>query len=72
MKKLLRKLFPVPLSNGSLFVLLIMNFICSGLLFKSYDRLITDPKDVERSFYVEGVFKEYIRGYQGSPSSSST
>ena len=67
MKKLLRKLFPVPLSNGSLFVLLIMNFICSGLLFKSYDRLITDTKDVERSFYVEGVFKEYIRGYQGSP-----
>ena len=66
MKKLLRKLFPAPLTNGEIFVLLIMNFICGGLLHKSYDRLITDQKDV-RSFYVEGVFKEYIRGYQRSP-----
>ena len=66
MKKLLRKLFPVPLTNGSLFVLLIMNFICGGLLHKSYDKLTTDPRDV-RSFYVEGVVKEYIGGYQSSP-----
>ena len=65
MKKLLHKLFPVPLTNGGLFVLLILNLMFSGLLHKSYDRLITDPKDV-RSFYVEGVFKEYIRGHKGS------
>ena len=66
MKKLLRKLFPVPLTNGGLFALLLMNFMCSGLLYKSYDKLTTDPKDVERSFYVEGVFKEYIKGHKGS------
>ena len=65
MKKLLRKLFPVPLTNGGLFALLLMNFICSGLLHKSYDKLITDQKDV-CSFYVEGIFKEYIKGHKGS------
>ena len=65
MKKLLRKLFPVPLTNGGLFVLLLMNFIVSGQLHRSYDKLITDPKDV-RSFYVEGVFKRYSKGYKGS------
>ena len=54
------------MTNGGLFVLLLMNFICGGLLHKSYNKLITDPKDVERSFYVEGVFKEYIKGHQGS------
>ena len=68
MKKLLRQLFPAPLTNGSLFVLLIMNCMCSGQIYRSYDRFITDPKDV-RSFYIEGIFKEYIRGYQGSPRS---
>ena len=66
MKKLLRKLFPVPLTNGGLFVLLILNYMFSGPLHQSYDTLITDPKDVERSFYVEGVFKEYIKGYRGT------
>ena len=67
MKKLLRKLFPVPLSNGEIFVLLLMNFICSGLLHEGYDKLTTDQKDV-RSFYVEGVFKEYIKGHKGGDS----
>ena len=66
MKKLLRKLFPVPLTNGDIFALLILNFMFSGLLLQSYDTVITDPKDVERSFYVEGVFKEYIKGHRGT------
>ena len=66
MKKLLRKLFPVPLTNGALFALLLMNFMCSGLLHKSYDKFTTDQKDV-RSFYVEGFFKEYKKGGRGSP-----
>ena len=68
MKKLLRKLFPVPLSNGGLFALLILNFMWSGPLHSSYDRLITDPKDV-RSFYVEGIFKRYNKRYNRMPSS---
>ena len=65
MKKLLRKLFPVPLTNGGLFVLLLMNCMCSGSLHSSYDKFTTDQKDV-RSFYVEGVFKEYSKGHKGS------
>ena len=65
MKKLLRKLFPVPLTNGGLFALLILNFIWSGLLSQTYYKLTTDQKDV-RSFYVEGVFKKYIKGHKGS------
>ena len=65
MKKLLRKLFPVPLTNGGLFVLLLMNGMCSGQLHRSYDKLITDQKDVP-SFYVEGVFKRYSKGHKGS------
>ena len=65
MKKLLRKLFPVPLTNGGLFVLLLMNCMCSGQLHRSYDKFTTDQKDV-RSFYVEGVFKRYSKGYKGS------
>ena len=68
MKKLLRKLFPVPLTNGGLFVLLLMNCMCSGPLHSSYNRLITDPKDVVRSFYVEGVFERYNKRYKTSPS----
>ena len=65
MKKLLRKLFPVPLTNGGLFALLLINCMCSGQIYRSYDKLTTDQKDV-RSFYVEGVFKEYIRSNNGS------
>ena len=65
MKKLLRKLFPVPLSNGGLFVLLLMNCMCSGSLHSSYDKFKTDQKDV-RSFYVEGVFKRYSAAHKGS------
>ena len=68
MKKLLRKLFPVPLTNGGIFGLLILNFIFSGPLYSSYGKLITDQKDV-RSFYIEGVFKEYNKSYKNSPSS---
>ena len=65
MKKLLRKLFPAPLTNGSLFVLLIMNCMCSSQIYRSYDKFTTDQKDV-RSFYVEGVFKRYSPAYKGS------
>ena len=65
MKKLCRKLFPVPLTNGEIFALLLVNFMFSGLLHKSYDKFTTDQKDV-RSFYVEGVFKEYIKGHKGT------
>ena len=65
MKKLLRKLFPVPLTNGGLFVLLILNLMFSDLLHNTYNRHITDKKDV-RSFYIEGVFERYSRGYSGS------
>ena len=65
MKKLLRKLFPVPLTNSGLFGLLILNLMFSGPLYRTYDKLTTDQKDV-RSFYVEGVFKEYIKGHKGS------
>ena len=65
MKKLLRKLFPVPLSNGGLFTLLLMNCMCSGPLLQSHNKFTTDQKDV-RSFYIEGVFKRYSRGYKGS------
>ena len=67
MKKLLRKLFPVPLTNGGLFVLLLMNGMCSGQLHRSYDKFTTDQKDV-RSFYVEGIFKRYSPAYKGSHS----
>ena len=66
MKKLLRKLFPVPLTNGGIFALLILNFMFSGPLHSSYGRLMIDPKNAVRSFYVEGVFKRYNRGYRGS------
>ena len=65
MKKLLRKLFPVPLTNGGLFSLLILNLMFSGPLHKIYNRYTTDKKDV-RSFYIEGVFERYNRGYRGS------
>ena len=65
MKKLLRKLFPVPLTNGGIFVLLLMNCMCSGSLHSSYDKFKTDQKDVP-SFYVEGVFKRYSKGHKGS------
>ena len=65
MKKLLRKLFPVPLTNGGLFGLLLLNFMFAGYLLNSYDTFTTDQKDV-RSFYIEGVFKRYSRGYKGS------
>ena len=65
MKKLLHKLFPVPLSYDALFALLLLNFMFSGLLLKSYDKFTTDQKDV-RSFYVEGVFKKYSKGHKGS------
>ena len=68
MKKLLRKLCPVPLTNGGIFGLLILNFMFIGPLHKSYNTLITDPKDVVRSFYVEGVFKGYNKRHQTSPS----
>ena len=64
MKKLLRKLFPVPLSNGGLFTLLLVNLMASGPLYYSYDKFATDQKDV-RSFYIEGVFKRYSKGYKG-------
>ena len=64
MKKLLRKLFPVPLTNGGLFGLLLMNFMVAGYLLNSYDTFTTDQKDV-RSFYIEGVFKRYSRGHKG-------
>ena len=64
MKKLLRKLFPVPLSNGGIFTLLLMNLAFSGLLLYSYDKFTTDQEDVH-SFYIEGVFKRYSKGYQG-------
>ena len=67
MKKLLRKLFPVPLTNGGIFGLLILNFIFSGPLHSTYGKLITDQKDV-RSFYVEGVFERYNKSHQRSPS----
>ena len=65
MKKLLRKLFPVPLTNGGLFVLLLMNGMCSGPLLQSYDKFTTDQKDM-RFFYVEGIFKRYSPAYKGS------
>ena len=65
MKKLLRKLFPVPLTNGGLFVLLLMNSMCSSPLLQIHYKFTTDQKDV-RSFYVEGVFKEYIKGDKSS------
>ena len=65
MKKLLRKLFPVPLSNGTLFGLLILNLMFSGPLHGTYNRYTTDKKDV-RSFYIEGVFERYSRGHKGS------
>ena len=65
MKKLLRKLFPVPLTNGGLFTLLILNLMASGPLLESHDKFTTDRKNV-RSFYVEGVFKRYSKGYQGA------
>ena len=55
MKKLLHKLFPVPLSYGALFSLLLINLILSGFLLYSYDKFTTDQKDV-RSFYIEGGF----------------
>ena len=64
MKKLLRKLFPVPLTNGGLFVLLLMNCMCSGPLLQIHDQFTTDQKDV-RSFYIEGVFKRYSPAYKG-------
>ena len=67
MKKLLRKLFPVPLSNGGLFTLLLINSMWSGSLYYSYDKFTTDQKDV-RSFYIEGVFKRYSKGYKGDGS----
>ena len=65
MKKLLRKLFPVPLTNGGLFVLLILNLMFSGPIHGAYNRYTTDKKDV-RSFYIEGVFERYSRGHKGS------
>ena len=65
MKKLFRKLFPVPLSNGGLFTLLLVNLIASDPLHYSYDKFTTDQKDV-RSFYIEGVFKRYSKGHKGS------
>ena len=68
MKKLFRKLFPVPLSNGGIFGVLILNFMFIGPLHSSYNRLTTDQKDV-RSFYVEGVLKRYNKGHQTIPSS---
>ena len=61
MKKLCRKLFPVPLSNGGLFTLLILNLMFSGPLHGTYNQYTTDQKDV-RSFYIEGVFKRYSKG----------
>ena len=67
MKKLLRKLFPVPLTNGGLFVLLILNLMFSGPLHNTYNRYTTDKKDV-RSFYIEGVFERYRKGYKSIPS----
>ena len=67
MKKLLRKLFPVPLTNGGLFVLLLMNLMFSGQLHGIYNRYTTDKKDV-RSFYIEGVFNRYNKRYKSSPS----
>ena len=65
MKKLFRKLFPVPLSNGGLFTLLILNLMSSSLLHNAYNRYTTDKKDV-CSFYIEGVFERYSRGHRGS------
>ena len=66
MKKLLRKLFHVPLSYGALFSLLLINLILGGMLQYSYNKFTTDKKDV-RSFYIEGVFKEYKPGRKDSP-----
>ena len=59
MKKLLRKLFPVPLTNGGLFGLLILNLMFSGLLHNAYNRYTTDKKDV-RSFYIEALLSHKL------------
>ena len=67
MKKLLRKLFPVPLTNSGLFGLLILNLMFSGPIHGAYNRYTTDKKDV-RSFYIEGVFERYSKRYKNSPS----
>ena len=44
MKKLCRKLFPVPLSNGGLFTLLILNLMASGSILESHDKFTIDIK----------------------------